>query len=753
MCYTAGMNISRIMLAAAMALAGALMAEVAPDAPDAKDAFGVTFELDCSTPGWADVEFVSSELKGVQCVPRAVRIHAGRHAYLLNGHELGTWSGTNIIPRNEVWRGRISGFRLKLSRTGAYLPLASWRVVREEPSMPPDIVVNHARAPAALMRAGQPAPLDASVRNLGNRILSGLSCDVAGLPEGVRLVDAAKATHVEAVSGGETVLHRVEVLAERPVSFTARLTFSGAGVAPHVAEIPVEIGPSLGLAPADYPPPPKPLKGKYEIGAYYFPAWSQNWYWALVWGYAPERRPALGWSDISNPAAIDWQIKWAVENGISFFLVDWYWLRGRHGLSCWERGMPQARYRDCIKWAVMWANHTPKGTHSVEDQRNVTRYWIDNFFCRSNYYRIDGKPVVCIWDGRNLDRDMGGRLGDGRKLLDISREMARAAGYGGITFICMRFPEADPSKGPVEQCAARGYDMTTTYHYLGDGGLAGKPAPRDFPYEYVAKSSPGHWRARHATGILPDIPNLSTGWDDRPWNDASSRTGRTVRLFREICREARRFADESGTRRFILAPINEWGEGSYAEPNAEFGFGMFETVRDAFFEKPAGGWPLNFTPADIGLGNAPFEVPHQLGAMVTPTWDFTDGGLHGWRMMMGAKELRGSGEGVVIDSTSDDPAIDANVSLAAIEFKTCVVRMKVSPGAKGPVRLFWAGASGRTHTHVQALLPIVADGRFHDYVFPLGDNRHWCGFIRRLRFDPCESPGIESVVSSIRLLP
>ena len=50
-------------------------------------------------------------------------------------------------------------------------------------------------------------------------------------------------------------------------------------------------------------------------------------------------------------------------------------------------------------------------------------------------------------------------------------------------------------------------------------------------------------------------------------------------------------------KRVCLAPLHEWGEGSYAEPNGEYGFGMFEAVRDAFCEKPAEGWPLNYTPA------------------------------------------------------------------------------------------------------------------------------------------------------------
>ena len=65
------------------------------------------------------------------------------------------------------------------------------------------------------------------------------------------------------------------------------------------------------------------------------------------------------------------------------------------------------------------------------------------------------------------------------------------------------------------------------------------------------------------------------------------------------------YSKESGVKRAVLAPVNEWGEGSYAEPCREFGFGMYEAVRNNLCEKPESGWPLNYGPKDVGLG--PYE--------------------------------------------------------------------------------------------------------------------------------------------------
>jgi len=49
----------------------------------------------------------------------------------------------------------------------------------------------------------------------------------------------------------------------------------------------------------------------------------------------------------------------------------------------------------------------------------------------------------------------------------------------------------------------------------------------------------------------------------------------------------------------ILEAWNEWGEGSYIEPNAEFGFDDLEAVRDVFATPDAR--PVNVWPGDVGL--------------------------------------------------------------------------------------------------------------------------------------------------------
>ena len=142
----------------------------------------------------------------------------------------------------------------------------------------------------------------------------------------------------------------------------------------------------------------------------------------------PVRKPLLGYYDEGNPECVDWQIKWAVENGISCFLVDWYWVQGSQQLTHWFDAYRKARYRDYLKVAIMWANHNPPGTHSVEDWRKRHGHWIDQYFNLPGYYRIDGKPAVFIWDPPGHPQRPRGLRSRAEGRSTSAKELARARG-------------------------------------------------------------------------------------------------------------------------------------------------------------------------------------------------------------------------------------------------------------------------------------------------------------------------------------
>ena len=564
---------------------------------------------------WANIEWINGAGEYVKVREHLHLIGDGKERrYFFDAKSCVGWNANYPYPnQRDKWRGDILLFRVINAKTGAEVPIKDLELCTRRPALPAELILSNTKIPLELDRAGRGVDIEVGVFNVGTMAATGVTCRVSGLPSGVKIVNPEKAGRLCPLGGGDSVLHTVTVVAENPCAFTARLEFAGGNAPTAVAEIPVKIAPSLNLPQnLSYIPEPKPLKaGPCEVGAFYFLDWARTHHWLKIWRTTPERRPAAGWYANDNPELLDWQIKWAVENGISFYLLDWYNSEGY-----FQKAIKKARFAKHIKWAVMWCNHIPSPGCDEAHWTAMIQNCLKTAFNQPQYMYVNGMPYMSVWDGNGLERDNG--KGGCKRMLEKARAMARAAGYKGIYFQAQCGYRPDE----VKRMADFGFDETTTYHYMGTGGKPDKTrGVRDFAD--VAASSYDYWKSVWGVGGIDFLPNLATGWDDRPWHDGLEVRGRTVEHFRRICRDARRFADETGVKRVCLAPLHEWGEGSYAEPNGEFGFGMFEAVRDAFCEKPAEGWPLNYTPADIGRG--PYPVADEDGGPVKPY-----GGLQ-WR--------------------------------------------------------------------------------------------------------------------------
>ena len=576
---------------------------------------------------WANIEWVAGGETNTAWRHLHLFGDGKERRYFFDGATAVRW-GANYPDRSiaDKWNGAITSFRVLNNKTKEEIPVRDLEIVAGNPGLPPELILSHAKAPMKLDRAGRPVDIEVGVFNAGTVAAKGVAVRVEGLPEGVRVVNGARSTppcpsgasplseggspacRLADLGGGDSILHRVTVIADAPCEFTARIVFSGGNAPEAIAEVPVEIGPSLGL-PRDLPyiPEPHPIRTEpCEVGAFYFPDWARTHHWLKVWRMAPERRPALGWYFNDNPEVLDWQIKWAVENGISFFLVDWYG-KDWH----FEKALAESKFAQHIQFANMWCNHIPAPGCDEDHWTNIIRRCLEKDFRHPSYKYVEGMPYFSVWSGDRLERDNG--PGGCKRMLDLARQMARDAGYKGIYFQgqCLGYSV------DVKRVADYGFDETTTYHYIEVPADPDGVIPWVRKYDDVVAASPAYWRAMREASAAAVLPNLTTGYWDYPWQDGPIEVHhRSVEAFRRLCREARRYAEETGAPRVCLGPLNEWGEGSYAEPNGEFGFGMYEAVRDAFGVKPAEGWPINYTPADIGRG--PYPVEDEDGGPVKP---------------------------------------------------------------------------------------------------------------------------------------
>ena len=587
---------------------------------DTRKVTGVVFDAASPAQEYASITWYSSTTPGRRLLGFTTSPDGARHTYwfdFTHPHNL-----KYRYAGKTSWSGTAYALTVEQVLSGKKFPVENLRLVSGRPDLPPDVGVTYAGPELAIPRAGRPLALELILRNYGTAPARNVRFALDGLPAGCRVLNAADLApsgEIGACEGWDSVgddYASGQLPNERRFRITLSdpgagrhafgLTVSADGMAPRRVPVTAEVLPSLGLPKADRMPAPKPVKtGKYEIGAFLFPGWDGH-QWHGVWTRAPHRKPVLGWYDETNPEVIDWQIKHLVENGVSFVFVDWYWSRGHHSHGHWPIAFGKARHRGLLKWSLMWANHNGRGSHSVADQEKVTRYWIDNYFRDPQYMQIDGKPVVSIWSPDGMERDLG--PGGCKKLLDVSRRLAREAGLGGIHFIAVRSPSGSTDRAFLARYKTLGFDGTCVYKYM-DGGDAKVPPRVDGfqDYKNLADASLRHWRELQENADLPFLPSLTTAYDDRPWRGEMSSPVKNINAadFRRICADAKKFADETGVTRLLIGPLDEWGEGSIGYPNRELGFGMLEAVRDTFGEKPAEGWPLNYAPEDVGLGPYP----------------------------------------------------------------------------------------------------------------------------------------------------
>ena len=262
--------------------------------------------------------------------------------------------------------------------------------------------------------------------------------------------------------------------------------------------------------------------------------------------------------------------------------------------------------------------------------------------------------------------------------------------------------------------------------------------------------------AEHADAIpgLPFWPTLPTGYDDtsRAFQRAWVTHSRTPAKFRAACEAVKAVCDRKGLKRVVVAPVNEWQEGGYAEPNEEFGFAMYDAIRDVFCTKPAEGWPPNLTPKD--LGRPLKEYPPMFFSPVQ-RWDF-DQGTEGWyRQPFGCPAVTWK-DGAVHFVTTRDNLFNMRqrlVPFSAKKYRTFKVRMRIVPNkvqglgrfaATGiKMRLKWGTVDepviGNYHAvdfeNRVASAPVVPDGQWHEYETDLSKVYDWSGDVNELWFE------------------
>lgn len=374
---------------------------------------------------------------------------------------------------------------------------------------------------------------------------------------------------------------------------------------------------------ADYVIEPKPVSSNYLVACHYFPGWKPDKHrgFEAIWDY-PERTPLMGYYDESNPEVTDWEIKWATEHGINCFIYCWYrsnenvghpvTLEGIRLAHQIHEGLFNARYKDMIKFAIMWEADNAGVVSDKEDLlKNLMPFWIKEYFTKPNYLVIDNKPVLFVYDYSFHVLEAFGNSPEALKeALGECNELIKQYGFDGMIFqVEYRYGDLEV----LNKHRASGYDQTFAYcwHTL-----------QQFPTDKEAIAQQMHYMSlRAAFDPYFTILTCSQAWDPHPWakpenKDKVTRWKLSPESWRSLLERVKGLADSLpadalGHKLIMLDNWNEWSEGHYISPHLSGGFQYLQAVREVFTKRD--NLPDYRLPDAIGLGpyDQDWKKPHQ----------------------------------------------------------------------------------------------------------------------------------------------
>ncbi|SKD00865.1 Glycosyltransferase WbsX [Chitinophaga ginsengisegetis] len=323
------------------------------------------------------------------------------------------------------------------------------------------------------------------------------------------------------------------------------------------------------------------------------------------------------------------EINAAADHGINVFIFDWYWYDGLPFLEGHlNDGYLKARNNDRVKFYLMWANHDVnlawdkrnaddafngknndliwRGDIDRREFEKIALRWIRKYFSHPSYYKIDGKPVLMIYDLKKLVQGLGG-IEQAKDAIDMLERKTKQAGFPGVHLNVMSWMLNNKFLQQVRG-VSRPKDLqafldglncgsASTYCYLHHNEYSEKDGFPSAPIQTLFASMEKYWNSiiKEFPGVLY-TPNISMGWDASPrcmqtdkfeyrrypWTPVF--TGNTPTEFQRQLTKAKEFLDIYKPREKIVVinSWNEWTEGSYLLPEKKYGDAYLKAIKAVF---------------------------------------------------------------------------------------------------------------------------------------------------------------------------
>ena len=495
----------------------------------------------------------------------------------------------------------------------------------------------------------------------------------------------------------------------------------------------------------DYVPEPQIVKsGDCLIGMQFCPMW-QNGY-NIGYDYAnadKDRLSYLGYYDEDSPEAMDWMIKWQTEHAIGFMKVSWagsyesappkYAYLGGSFMHAYFK----SKYKDLLPFMIMWEN----GINSCSTDKflkDIAPYWIEYYLKSDNYLKIDGRPVVSIYDfGKFVSVQAGGSVDEAKRCIELFKEMCISEGVGN-PIITVGMNPGDEEIRNMEYVGAEGIQA----YGISDNLKAGDV------YSALKK------RCMTLTGgNVTATPSVGAGTDGSVGNSTSDAI-LTKQQFKEALTDLKNKIASPDTENSSLNNIinldtwDEYVEGHWLAPSGRYGFDYLDAVREVFGddEKHIDSAPdmkqkdrfNDYYPYARFL--PPFKKEKARGTLITNNasvvrgWYF-DSDTEGWtgENINGLKAEDGCLSAV---PANGDPMVyikNLDIDLGNVTH----IRVKFMPSVKSSVnQVFFGTDKDPWFSEKRSFKFGVYEDGMQEYTLWLGSNPYFNGVLRELRLDP-----------------
>jgi lipopolysaccharide biosynthesis protein len=300
--------------------------------------------------------------------------------------------------------------------------------------------------------------------------------------------------------------------------------------------------------------------------------------------YQPREPYQEYYYDLTDPSARKWQTEIAKKHGIYGFCYYHYWFKGKQLLQrpfneVLHTGQPDFPF--CLSWANETWTRAWDGVGSVLISQNYgnEKDWEEHFnyllqaFLDKRYIRIQNKPIFLIYRPESIPCC--------EEMLNYWNKLANDVGLEGIYFIKTLngfwYKEQKGFNASVEF-----EPMYTLRHDYPKNRTILDFRPAYVDYDSVWNRITNRIPSNKDNKVI--IPGAFVDWDNTARRGRQSLvfTGVTpVKFGRYLNIQIQKAKKVYNSDFLFINAWNEWGEGTYLEPDKKHGFGYLEEVKKA----------------------------------------------------------------------------------------------------------------------------------------------------------------------------